>query len=535
MPSSWTTPTLGIKDRPLNICFKVELDFSTNPRVSDLRLWEIMGQLLPILGDHPLHIHTLTEERKLLDNPRPWKGGRHGCDLKTTLAALTNQQLWLDIQPAFNEWCYIEVRRGTREHRHLVWWMIFEPQTGPYAPTFELAICTAHVPKDMAAEVEALVHHIFQIGVSADSCAGGRAGHVEYLPSYFTISMGFAESVSPANYHPRDAAGLACGEHAWHTRPCNVPLIPYIAHANLVPREFLNKLGGAPRVRTFAEALSCDPITPMFTVTDMPRGFANIQFGRFDVGNFASWIRDPSAMKAHVGIRWLAKETAAAGMFLFQDPSLEKRELRLVREFRQNALAQAAADRAAATRSPYRDQSHTEVRNEMAYFWAHPPRCIRDVSFVASPTLSQSTDHELHESTTSFWIRPSSREEAFTVYGAPTSGATHRFNSPIRVGAVDPDRAVFAFDANHDGWDAETDKRQQRPRQTKRRLRQLTCPDCQGRMFKLKAAFEYPIDDDLKDDPEAWAHRQDYFTWFWLFASCAACPWNSLIVDWECA
>lgn len=534
MPSSWTTPARGITNRPLNLCLKVELDFSANPAANELRLWEIMERLLPILGDHPLTIDTLAEERTLLDNPRPWKAGRYSCNLNTTLATLTDRQLWLDIQPAFDHLCFIEVRRGTREQRHLVWWMKIDPQTGPYAPAFELAVCTAHVPKDMASDVEALVHHVFQIGATMSACVGGRAGHVEYLPDYAVSAMGCSASADPANYHPRDAAGLACGENAWRTRPSDQPLIPYIAHANFVPCDVLKKLGGAPRLRTFAEALSCDPTPPMFTVTDLPRGFANIQFGRFDVGNFASWIRDPSAMKAHAGIRWLAKEVAATGMFLFQDPTWEKQYLREVREARQRTLAQAAADRAAATRSRYREQSPAEIRDEMAYLWSHPPRCIRDVSVVARPTEAQRADHELHESTTIFWIRPNSLEEAFTVYGAPST-EEHRLSSPIHVGSLDPDRAVFTFDADTDGWDAESDQREHVLKRNRKRLHQLACPDCQGRMFKLMAAFEYPIDDDLKDDPKAWARRQDYFTWFWLFAYCATCPWNSLIVDRECA
>ena len=169
----------------------------------------------------------------------------------------------------------------------------------------------------------------------------------------------------------------------------------------------------------------------------------------------------------------------------------------------------------------------------MSHMWHHPPRCIREVAVVVEADDRQACDVG-HECATHFWIQPNEKVlEAYTVYGRGTRELP-TLVGPVRVGSLKSERAVFEFDPAVDGWDGEGQSPERLLKREAPRLRQFACPECKGRLFRLRAAFEYPLDDELADDPAAWARRQDWFTWFWLVGHCASCEWVGVVAEAEC-
>lgn len=537
MPNSWTTPSEGLPGHPLDACLRIELDFAENPDPSALCLWEAMALLCKILGDHKLELFTL-DMRNVASDPSGnclgWRADKHGCSLKTSLAALSNKKIWLDSRAAFNEPCFISVLRGVRAERHLVWWLEFHPRTGPYRPYIELAISVAHLTTDALPIVQSLIDVLFNIGATIPVCQAGRAAIVTHRTDFFGRSQGWSESPSQGNFHSASGAGLLHETFSWRTRLHEQAMVPYLAPINLFPPAVVRALGGPDRMSALAEQFAWIPAEPVFTTRTLPNGFLQLQFGDLDRRLLLGDPEFASITLRNPGYRWIAKEIAKSGLFLFQDPSWEAQAIREARLYRQQSAAAAAAESAASKPSRFLEQSKSDLRAELSHMWSSPPRCIRDVSVVAPLSATQRKALGLHDSVTSFWIRPNAREEAFAIYGRST-GEPAQLASPIRVGSMKADRAAFNFDVHRDGWDGESSETPDRSAARAARLRQLICPACQGRLFKARAAFEYPLDDDLADDPQAFSHREDYFTWFWLFASCASCDWSGTVADIECA
>ena len=67
------------------------------------------------------------------------------------------------------------------------------------------------------------------------------------------------------------------------------------------------------------------------------------------------------------------------------------------------------------------------------------------------------------------------------------------------------------------------------------RATQQVCAKCQSRAFKCWAVFQYASDTDGWEDPDVFARRQDYFSWFWLVAECAGCRKATIVTDVECS
>jgi hypothetical protein len=539
MPNAWTTPTYGIPGRTTISAFKVELDFAATPDPLSLRPWELMRIVLGIVGDHKLSISSHAPERVLIDTPRPWRAGRYSCELTAMLSDLGDEQLWRDIAPALQHNCYIWISRGTCERRHFAWWFTWNPARGLSACEFTLAICTAHIPTPQygpATALQNLIDTAFNLGALNEHCRGGRAGTVMWLPSRPPQPefAGSYEGMMPDHFQPQLGSGVLHDDSAWSWRDASKPLVPYIALSNLLAPGLIKALGGIDGIRKAHDNIAFDKQHPQFDLHALPSGFARLQFS--DITDFTlrdAAGRDGTLDISRPGVHWFAVALAKAKLFLFQDESWQKRRRAENLAAQRAMAAKQIAESRSTRKSRFQERSKSEQRDELRHFWSNPPRCIHDVAAIAPPTKELAA-HGLHEHTTHFWIQPNQREEAFTIYGAPT-GKPNTIASPIRIGSTKKDRAVAAFDASEDGWDAESSRRERLLKTPERRLKQLVCPECQGRMFKPLAAFEYPMDDDLRSDAEAWKRRQDYFTWFWLIAYCATCPWNAVVADIECA
>jgi hypothetical protein len=160
-----------------------------------------------------------------------------------------------------------------------------------------------------------------------------------------------------------------------------------------------------------------------------------------------------------------------------------------------------------------------------------PPRFLHDCATAATSPLKPALAKRVHGHTTHFDIRPRDAKPALTLYGRACDDPT-QLTSPIHAGALKPERATFVFDSIVDGWDGMVADGPVRPRSP--RLKQFTCPGCDLRFFHLRAVLEYPDDLDELDKDER-AHAEDYFTWFWLIATCAGCKWQGIVADVECA
>jgi hypothetical protein len=512
------------------------LDFDDDPNPQHLQLWEIMRHLVEILGDHRLQFCSIASERVLVKSPLPWRGRG---SLRTSLAAMTNRQFWIDAQPAFSDLCALEVRRGTAENRHFTWWMKYEPRA-TYGqppmdtvglPSWELAISVAHIPEGAGKSVQSLVDTVFRIGSESRSCAGGRAGLVQRVPIVVAPRTDLYAVPDTDHYRPMRGEGSLHRDHIWRARPAGRPLIPFIARTNLLAPGHLKKFGGMARLRRAADDLTSEPEYPAFTPTSLKNGYAKLQFADIDE-DYLSVCEDGYDHIGNVGYRWVVQEAAGAGMFVFQSDHWEANARVAARHARMAAAEAVEYQRSAGVNASFTGMSKAELRAELAYLWSNPPRCVRDVAVAVLPGESEASGP--HDCTTEFWIRPNTRDEAFAVYGTPMRD-TNQLGSPIRVGAVRRERAAFTFDMESDGWDGEFSTRERLLRPHPRRTKQFVCPECQGRMFKLRAAFEYPLDGELASDKAAWSHRQDYFTWFWLLARCAACDWRGTVGDCECA
>lgn len=185
-------------------------------------------------------------------------------------------------------------------------------------------------------------------------------------------------------------------------------------------------------------------------------------------------------------------------------------------------------------RSPETPRPSRSLSSWLSQLSKKPPRCIRDVAVPARNGRGKQAPGHPGAGTTLFEIRVRGEDKPLTVYGRPLADDTG-LGSPIMVGSLKLERAVFMFEALLDGWDGENSGNAESPFPLDRpRLVQFKCPRCDGRHFHLRAAFEYPDDLDELNDQER-ARTEDFFTWFWILGRCSGCQWEGTIADIECA
>jgi hypothetical protein len=168
----------------------------------------------------------------------------------------------------------------------------------------------------------------------------------------------------------------------------------------------------------------------------------------------------------------------------------------------------------------------------MEHVWSHPPRIARGLARRLSyvERLERPLDTRFGSNCTQFSLIGPEGCAATTVFGVQRKDLT--FVSPICLGSPDQQRAWFTFNDAIHGYDGEMFPDLSR---SPRALRQLVCPTCSGRLFECSAVFEYPCDREGLEEDDLWARREDFFTWFYLVARCAACGWQRTVASVECA
>lgn len=536
MSNDWTTSVSGVRKRPHTQALVIDFDFqpkpASRPNVLAIQPWKICDRVLSILGNHSVELDSYASSAKLNKSRVSWKRRSDCAVLRTSLQELSLESTWRGIEAAASDTWYIRVTRGSGAGRHPAWLMNFDW----HDRELSLAIATAHIPHDRS--VQRLVNAAFEAAAQSPLLQCGRASvlEAECDPCNIVQADQYQPAFGPASYYSR--------AH-WRQRSAAKPWIPYIAHANLLNKTQFAALGGHKFFKQLNAELRRDPRSSHtdIRISELPNHFIHLQLINIDAFWLtASWRSVEQSYLSDYKLL-LTRLAANLGLLHFQDPQITSDLLAERRSFREVPKALVASSFAAAQKSPFTSLSPKQLKTVMSYYWSRPPRCIRTVGAISSPDTDPKFVTELHEATTCFNVLPlalgksdKNKLSALPIYGLRTPDEP-LLASPIRIGSTNSDRAIFSFDSHVDGYDAEIAAMDRKlPREAKpRRLKQLVCPDCQGRLFHARAAFEYPLDEELKDDPACWSHRQDFFTWFWLEAQCATCPWRALVADIECA
>lgn len=522
--TTWRSPAQGWESSQPDLELRLETYYRELPDLADLHAWELMAQLATLLGPHRLELHSHAEAKALYNTPADWRssGGSSGGTLRLSTHDLATEAFWRGVMaPITKDGWRFTACRGGGATRHRVWSLKMEAYPrSPVQLRFNLML--RHVHPSAAPEVQEFALKFFALAATSGDCVYGRGELLRWEDDEDTIGGSLGAGGTLDRLVKREL---------WRDAPIvEKPLVPGAFWANFLGNAHMDKLGSATELRerrlriTTIEGVGYRPKFLTF-----PNGHCLVLLGpleAFHLQRTSNWDWNHAHSFA-MAATWLTHEYGKAGLLVEQELGWYDRVLRDWEEQRAVIAARSAAD-AADEYSPVQGADAVEY---MTYFWQNPPRCVRPVAAVADPKDTHDEDNRFHALTTHFYIRPDGHDEAYTVYGRPTRESP-LLASPIRIGSPKADRAVFAFDAASDGWDGEwRDKTLPSP---PARMKQLVCPSCQGRLFRLRAAFEYPGDDEGLDD-SARERRQDFFTWFWLVARCASCGRRDVVADVECA
>lgn len=499
---SWKGPPSGYPDRDPRVWLQLRSWFAEAPEAQRLRPWVLFERLRDFFGDHRVELHSVGEAHKLFRTSDPWESSRYSVRLRTTLARLGEERAWESLGAALTTWLSIGADRGGGAHRHQVWMFDFRPWVRDHSATMALFIAGRHIADSALGECRALVRTFFEVSHNAGATYGNGNFVVKEPGSLLTCVD--PELITDTLQTPGDF---------WRTT------VPWVYAFNLFGPDHLKRLGPIQQDFQILDSINDTPIMEeigdALLVIERDIESCLIRAGAGDDGHL--WIQTFTW-------KWLLARCAKAGMLALQNMDWLEDERRRIEEYqRQQALLRQRG------REEQRKR-RTARSTWQARLTPNPPRFLRGIAVpVGRDSIGGRAGHGEHLRT-QFNIRIPNADRALTLYGAAGMG-TPLLVSPIRAGSPDAERAAFEFNLLRDGWDGEHAGEVRPPRV---RLRQWRCRACEGRHFHLAAAFEYPEDlDDLEPDQKK--RPEDFFTWFWLLARCAACGLEDLAADIECA
>ncbi len=451
--------------------------------------------------------------------PIPWRQSSNCGHAKLPLSRVDSPDLWrLLLDCSEDGFVSLAAHRGGVATRHLVW-SIDSAMSSHATQSIELHLAVRHIADRGARRADRLLREFFRLA----SLAAVRAGYGEFVRVRRPEAFYFGD---PDHGADRWLSNAILATDLDHTQVD--PLVP--RWCTLLTPGHLKALGGFDSLHRRATAA----LAPV-------HGGPYVQGGRplpvdllpliqlvdcaiVLMSPLESMLAEGSGAYPRPGlpcaVMWLLDEIARAGLHAAQRSDRFSLALERVRHDREKATLR---------RSRRRPEPVVPASAFIpARLEKDPPRCVRN------GCVHDSSPEGFPDRFASpvFRLRPHDLGRDMTIYGRRTSDA-ETLGSPILVGSLDRDRSALFFDERVHGHDGEFNDPAPDSARPLGRLAQFCCPKCGGRVFQTWVAFEFP--DDLTLSGERAARPQDYFSWFWLSARCAACSWAGMVADIECA
>lgn len=488
--SSWKTPPLGY-DRKLGWYFCLEAHFEAAPiPLVACRPWETVAELLEMLGDHRVSMDSWAGTQRIARSEVDFRKSTYTHKFDAMASTLAKPEFWRRLGPAAEDLWSMEAMRGGSSPQR-VWSLWNRLGRDDEHVGLALRVARTHVLQSRIKTPMDPLWELAQSFLARASAAGACYGRGDMRYTHETYRE-----------IPFDPPLTAL---AWAAlRPGRDVAVPDLHSINLLNAQLVRRLGGL-------EALGhrIDSRTHGWRVEELEGGAVLLM--PVAGGPWALDFEERSPANT-----WLnfAALFSAAGVFAIDvyarahpcdlkavtaaHDRLEQEQRE--REARRDGLTQPAAPR------PTR-----------------PPRFLQGL--VKPAPASRTTP----ENRLCFDVVGTGSDGALTVYGLPAG--PREFYGVLRAGSPHAGRAIFSFDARVDGYDAEIEYP---PTLSRRKLAQLVCPSCQGRLFRLRLEVEYPDDLDPADPQQA-ARPEDFFSWLTAIARCAGCAWTGTVAEIETA
>jgi hypothetical protein len=179
-----------------------------------------------------------------------------------------------------------------------------------------------------------------------------------------------------------------------------------------------------------------------------------------------------------------------------------------------------------------------KIEEQLAYYRAHPPRCIAKLRPVEGPAPKFDFDGHGEILNTYFQVGcPACGERELAITGHKFQDAEdptlESLMSPFQLQCPRCQSVTTVFDTDKDGYDAELGHGSGYERATGPAVSYTCGCGTETSFATITARFEYPS--DLFDDFFKDKLREDLFSWFTLTASCKSCGTLSCVADFECA
>jgi hypothetical protein len=497
--------------------YRLSIEFGDLDAFLGSKPWLACADLHELVGGNSAQFDTFVKDRVLIPTGLPWErasGG--GARLTMRLDTWSSEATWRALEPVLGDLGWLRARRRAGRLRRTVWEMHFRPRDR--RPRFEshaqwtLALSACDVRQRDRKALSGLFEQLYHRAAEAE-CVGGRANRVERNRRLRDTRFDGFWSTG----HSRTDECFECADS--HRRPC----VPYISSVNLLSPAHVEQLNDPELLSGLARQADAEGTTHAdLVVRALPKGRLAVVLAEQLCVDRRAWgipqqrpdlMSDDNARVLHIAMQ-------RRGMIHgFDDAEYEELFDRCVRGIQREEVID--------TPGPGRAIARTAVADIIAHLRENPPRCLNghgrllDLNTVADDAAAWRTlqvGYELDRATTLYGVRQ------------PTEPT---FTSPILAGATSPSRATLRFDLGEHGFDGEQLERRLPARP--RRLTQFVCAECQGRIFRITADFEFDITewglgtDAMADRP------QDFFTWLNIRVACVACKWTGEAASIECA
>jgi hypothetical protein len=521
--------TVGRRRHQVERYFRLYLKFGMGEDCVLSGIPDFLKKLEHLLGDHEVQLSAGDLHPKAWDTDLPWKRMQYGHNLDLPIRRLANASIWQRVERCIDgAFSSLGAHRGGGAARHLVWWLQYDIPNEACDGDITLLLTERMFRDPLSSEMRALTCAFFSLGNPNLERRFG-CGELVYLDNAASKIGWSVESWAYENF-----VNVALEEEKHQ--------VPGVRWITFLTAEQLRRLGGFQRLRTSATELAAIGVLhlantkysehPVERIHIEPLGDgAAVFLAPIDLTLNGMWFLDGNCttemeMGGLANYMWLTSHLRAAGLlYTIPDDWLE-RYRRAQLEAQSQVLEQekeaSARDADAAKRKTRKPKWSVPIE------LLPPPRCVTGAAKLdpKPPRIK-----EMNESARCY--RLGETDDVLSVYGVTADEPT-RLKSPILVGSLNPKRAELHFDARIHGWDGEFSEPVPEKSLSQRRLTQLICPKCQGRLFDTWAAFEPTEEEELPEEGGS-PPAQDLFTWFWLVARCAACKWSAVVADVECA